>query len=872
MPGDESESSFECLNDVSTEQDVLGFRPYVEAIAEFLTAKGTLAPITLSIEGQWGCGKSSFMKQLKEEIERGNICDISIRKFIKYLFLNKKKEDLPELKPLISKLETLFSSIEEKFSQKNGNELNNQDENFDPYSFGNKIRAILIYIPSKIKRRKYFTVWFNCWRYEKEDELWAAFALIFMEQLSEQLSWWRRPWAQFKLRYLRLEWKGKSSFCLKILSFLAFLFALYSIPNIISLNESAIIITQIIGFILSILYIWKDIRDIIGNPFNFSKLVSNPNYTEHISFIEHFHSDFDRILESYVGNSRVYVFVDDLDRCEVPKAAELMQALNLMISDKANVYFSIGIDRKVISAGLAAKNGKILRHLGVNGLKYGYDYIEKFIQLPFKVPSPKTGDFKKFMNPLPEKRNSWLYDDPLSKMFKKFFSKFKVNHLSSQFDKNSIPSENPQSGKPGEDVPINATNDEPEKEENITNDIDCDEKLVELDHILEMVAPALDRNPRRMKQFINQFRFQRTIGKRTGLFSYNKGTAPENMWNCKKLAKFVAISINWNAIIAALNSNRMLLTHLQEYVLLQPKNEDKNLEEWVQDKRLIELLKYGCVEESNPSQNAAEYTLSGLDLSKLLQVSPVVVYPEETPRVFKDHEIPKTSISPSTDMEFLLISAGSFSMGSPSDQDNRYNDEEPIHKVTIKNPFYLGKYPVTQKHWTIVMGNNPSSFKGDNLPVESISWNDVQEFIAKLNKMEGTVKYRLPSEAEWEYACRAGTTTRYFFGDDESKLGYYAWYSNNSEAETHPVGQKKPNPWGLYDMHGNVWEWVQDRWHDNYKGAPSDSNAWEKGSNFDRVSRGGSWHSDALRCRSAYRLKYFSDVHYRIGFRLLKEL
>jgi formylglycine-generating enzyme required for sulfatase activity len=122
---------------------------------------------------------------------------------------------------------------------------------------------------------------------------------------------------------------------------------------------------------------------------------------------------------------------------------------------------------------------------------------------------------------------------------------------------------------------------------------------------------------------------------------------------------------------------------------------------------------------------------------------------------------------------------------------------------------------------------SPSVFKGDNLPVVSVSWDDVQQFIKKLNEKEGTNKYRLPSEAEWEYAAHAGTTTRYSFGDDESMLVDYAWYDANSGNKTHEVGQKKPNPWGLYDIYGNVWEWVQDKYHDSYNGAPIDGSAWE---------------------------------------------
>jgi formylglycine-generating enzyme required for sulfatase activity len=148
------------------------------------------------------------------------------------------------------------------------------------------------------------------------------------------------------------------------------------------------------------------------------------------------------------------------------------------------------------------------------------------------------------------------------------------------------------------------------------------------------------------------------------------------------------------------------------------------------------------------------------------------------------------TLTNSIDMEFILIPAGEFLMGS-NDGDN---DEKPVHKVTISEPFYLGKYQVTQAQWEALMGNNPSYFKGDsNRPVEKISWNDAQEFIRKLNEKEGSSKYRLPTEAEWEYACRAGTTTAYSLGDDPRQLGEYAWYDENSKGETHPVGQLRPN-------------------------------------------------------------------------------
>lgn len=240
---------------------------------------------------------------------------------------------------------------------------------------------------------------------------------------------------------------------------------------------------------------------------------------------------------------------------------------------------------------------------------------------------------------------------------------------------------------------------------------------------------------------------------------------------------------------------------------------------------------------------------------------------------FRDSDIPKTFANSSIGMEFVLILAGEFDMGSSSEEKGRSDSESPVHRVTIENPFYISKSLVTQKQWKNLMGNNPSSFKGEGLPIDHVSWKEVQEFVKKLNAIENTDKYRLPSEAEWEYACRAGTQTRYFFGNDESKLNEYAWYVENSGRKTHSICRKKPNPWGLYDMHGNVWEWVQDEWHDNYNSAPSNGNAWEDGGGSFRVSRGGSWYCDSESCRSASRFRRETENRFgNLGFRLVREL
>jgi len=220
-------------------------------------------------------------------------------------------------------------------------------------------------------------------------------------------------------------------------------------------------------------------------------------------------------------------------------------------------------------------------------------------------------------------------------------------------------------------------------------------------------------------------------------------------------------------------------------------------------------------------------------------------------------------------MEFVWIEPGTFAMGSLPSEPDRNADEGPQREVTILRGFWLGKYEITQTQWEGVMGSNPSFFNGPDRPVERISWHDVRDFIARLNAV-GEEIFRLPTEAEWEYACRAGTTTRWSFGDDESSLPDYAWYSgNNSPDETKDVGEKRPNPWGLHDMHGNVAEWCQD-WYGSYSSsAQTDPTGPASGSA--RVPRGGDYDNRARGVRSAYRGFDPRDYKYNIiGARLLK--
>ena len=212
------------------------------------------------------------------------------------------------------------------------------------------------------------------------------------------------------------------------------------------------------------------------------------------------------------------------------------------------------------------------------------------------------------------------------------------------------------------------------------------------------------------------------------------------------------------------------------------------------------------------------------------------------------------------------VSGGTFTMGATSEMTEPWNDEKTTHQVTLSS-YYIGETEVTQALWKAVMGSNPSYFKGDNLPVETVSWNDCQTFISKLNSLTGK-RFRLPTEAEWEFAARGGNQSRHTQYSGSSRIDDVAWYKSNSDNKTHPVKTKQPNELGIYDMTGNVWEWCQD-WYGSYNSYAQTNPTGASSGSF-RVRRGGSWcHSPRL-CRSSYRLDYapgYSD--YDLGLRLV---
>ena len=231
-------------------------------------------------------------------------------------------------------------------------------------------------------------------------------------------------------------------------------------------------------------------------------------------------------------------------------------------------------------------------------------------------------------------------------------------------------------------------------------------------------------------------------------------------------------------------------------------------------------------------------------------------------------------------LEMLEIPGGAFLMGSPETESERKNAEGPQH-IVILQPFLMGKFLVTQVQYQIIMGENPSRFKGVNKPVECVSWDNAVEFCAKISQRTGKT-YRLPSEAEWEYACRAGTTTPFYFGDTittdlANYNGNYTYGSapkGQSRKQTTDVDYFPANAFGLYDMHGNVWEWCEDTWHSNYEGAPTKGQPWIDNVNDNyyqyRLLRGGSWFYGSRYCRCASRFRFGpGDTSFNIGFRVV---
>lgn len=536
------------VSDQATDNDSLGFAPYVQAVSAFLVHKDTKPPLTISIEGAWGSGKSSFMRQLQQEIKRCIRLD------------------------------------------------------------GAKAR----------------TVWFNAWRQNKDEELWAAFALHFSEEIAQQLSWVRRRLCHIKLQWLRFEmrraWPDVFRFAFLLLFFLYASFHIFSYvrqnPTALDMligksvaaevpikagekNSDEVLLKLILaslggaGYIFVSFMLLKKGAEVIGNPLkiDLEKYVADPQYANRLAFIDTFQSDFRKMVECYARRETVFVFIDDLDRCEVPKSAELMKALNLLISDSPNIIYILGLDREKIADGIAARFKEVLPYLtkesdeAASAIDFGLSYLEKFIQIPFQLPRPTDTDIDRLMNDINATR---------------------------QPDKD-------------ENTPLEQQNVNPR----ILFETKVDSPLVR--EIVRMVAPSFEFNPRRIKQFVNCFRLQAIIASQTGMFGPPRDK--KYTWlSPEQLGKLVAICLRWPRLLNEIERHPELLTDLQlksegkTDVKTTPQNEY-----WCRDQRLLDLFRYGSEED-------AKYRMDKLDINRFILIARRLQSPRSEPTVSRESE------------------------------------------------------------------------------------------------------------------------------------------------------------------------------------------------------------------------------------------
>jgi KAP family P-loop domain len=501
----------------TSKQDALGFRPYVLAVAEFLTHTNTGTPLTLSIEGEWGSGKSSFMSQVQEQ-------------------------------------------------------LNDQ---------------------------AHLTVSFNAWRHEKDSEMWAAFALTLLNTLERFTPILQRPVAKVKRFYRAFDWQA-GWFRLTLGVFLMLTLTAAGINLAIGAWSGRLATSDLLdgntlaigrtakalgagGVIILTMFFVGKLAELSVNPFlwDLRRYVGTPDYVAKAAFIESFHRDVKTIIEIYARRRRVFVFIDDLDRCDVPRAAELMQALNLMLSDSPRLVFVLGLDREKVAAGLAVKHEALLKYLDQGnaadtraaGMNYGYEFLEKFIQLSFQLPRPSHADIARLMD-----RIGGATDE-----------------------KNADPHQRPDL-----------------VEIALASDSD------RIKRIVLMVAPALDNNPRRIKQFLNAFRLRAVIASRTGLFAAPEDPAQTGL-TLERLGKFVAIGLRWPALIEDLEEHRALLDELQAYALDEKpaaREPSEAAKFWINHTDLLRLLRAGLPPPIPKLEEPEPVRLTGLDLRKLVEISP----------------------------------------------------------------------------------------------------------------------------------------------------------------------------------------------------------------------------------------------------------
>lgn len=560
--------------DQPTDDDLLGFRPYVEAIAAFLTNEHTTPPLAMSIEGDWGSGKSSFMLQLER-------------------------------------------CLREEHHQR--------------------------------------TVRFNAWRHDREDALWAAFALEFLHELKRQQPWVRRPWSTIRLAFGRYRWRdGWLDFLQALLVGILLVVVLGCASGLLLAHRDLLIGTRhdvpsgasrsvdvmtwmlaatvtVLGWVLG-LRVWLQ-RLLSPLATDLRRHLRHPDYSARVGFVEEFHRDFGRMVSVYVPQgARVFVFIDDLDRCDPPRAADLMQGLNLMLSESAPVVFVIGMDREKVAAAVAVKHGRVLPYLahdftgsaqteGRPGWEYGNAFVDKFIQLPFRIPTPGPAEVAHLLERLSFGRQGT--DSQRGGLA----AGLPDTHAGAGVVRQAPDSEPPESSGVRETVRISAAPDSPAVRD-----------------IVGRLAAYLDFNPRRVKQFLNLLRLRAFLADVTGGFRTRDSEEPPSL---EALAKFLLVALRWPLIVRDLERWPNLLVNLQ-LLASHPERRDHlgglgeeeraRMDYWYRESGLPELLRLGTGRRGDPD-SPEPWNLLGLNLPALLRVQPRTPHVEPTTQPTQTAEV-----------------------------------------------------------------------------------------------------------------------------------------------------------------------------------------------------------------------------------------
>ncbi len=662
------------VGDQPTTKDELGFTPYVIAMAEFLTHQDTKPPLTISIEGEWGSGKSSFMRQLEAEVKNKS----------KEL----DKEDLEKVWQQIKKDRIIHSDIS------------------DIYEF----------FRLKFKQETQ-TVWFNAWRHEKSESLWATFALSFLEQLSKNRNLsdiLYNFWSYLILIRNRLDWKDKPVKYLQTLVIMWLMATIIvSVPIVVFFpgkvagifpwyekladivktdsdkeeedkkdqqktdnkedenNQFLSLWLQLGGYGTGFAGIGKllaILKDLIGDPkMDLTQYLESPDYEKQVAFIEKFHEDFSKIVNAYVGkNEKIYVFIDDLDRCELGKSADLLQALNMMISNDPNIIFILGMDREKVAAAISFKQKNVIPFLASaiaenqaeenesqklsKKVDYGFSFLEKFVQLSFSVPAPSQKTLDSFVEKIseiktsPEKQEKRFFGIPHSLFAEVFNLPARFNdgkELIEKFkDRIFSPKEKEAEKIEAEESSVSGQNLESQEAETSSPDLPIFpiiEKNLDsesLAKVIEMVAPFFDYNPRRLKQYINVLRLRIYIA----YYSIGVTFAERNTLNIEQISKFTAITLRYPRLLLELKNNNQLLAELEKDAVDQPlpstnsiilspeytpsDQEKGNANYWLKNYPKIQQLLCSEMTLDNEQKSRKKYIFENGEIKKLLEVLP----------------------------------------------------------------------------------------------------------------------------------------------------------------------------------------------------------------------------------------------------------